>query len=314
MSQRRSNSLTVNEIHVPLIPECSSCVLNSLQTLIPILSDDQEEQTKLINHAYKRLAEAFEKKLDPVILSIELFRELYEMGNNLDPYNEIKQRSIRAAENALPNLEREINKLEGFSKFKAALSAAIAGNLIDFNTAYHKPDLSVLLEVFHDIQQTGFQMDDSKEMWNTLTKKQGQLAYLADNAGETYFDIPLLRIFKNHGWAIVYIVKQRPMINDATREDVEGTEISKLATIMDNGGWAHGVPKSMVSDEFIDLIRNSDLVISKGQANIETFPEIQREIGIETYYVLRAKCPHIASSMRAKIGENVVLRRPEKES
>jgi uncharacterized protein with ATP-grasp and redox domains len=59
------------------------------------------------------------------------------------------------------------------------------------------------------------------------------------------------------------------------------------------------------------LVEKSDLVISKGQANIETFPEIQREKEVETYYITRAKCPHISQAVGAKKGDSVVLRRPK---
>ncbi|MFW9982700.1 MAG: ARMT1-like domain-containing protein, partial [Candidatus Thorarchaeota archaeon] len=98
--------------------------------------------------------------------------------------------------------------------------------------------------------------------------------------------------------------------NDATREDIQGTEIEKLASIADSGAWAHGVPLEYVSKEFLDLFRESDLVISKGQANIETVPAIQEMTGVETYYITKAKCSHISQAIGAKKGSNVVLRRP----
>jgi uncharacterized protein with ATP-grasp and redox domains len=58
------------------------------------------------------------------------------------------------------------------------------------------------------------------------------------------------------------------------------------------------------------LVKHSDLIISKGQANIETVPEIQQMTGIETYYITKAKCSHISQAIGAKRGDNVVLRRP----
>jgi uncharacterized protein with ATP-grasp and redox domains len=100
------------------------------------------------------------------------------------------------------------------------------------------------------------------------------------------------------------------MINDVTMEDVKGTEIEELTTVIDSGGWAHGVPVQFVSEEFLRFFKESDLVISKGQANIETVPEIQQKTGVETYYITKAKCSHISQSVGAKKGDNVVLRRP----
>ncbi|MHA1909052.1 MAG: damage-control phosphatase ARMT1 family protein [Candidatus Thorarchaeota archaeon] len=307
---RRKTPLTSDRIQVPLIPECSACIMNSLKMLVPLLAEKDEHQMELLTFAYQRISEGYEKNLEPLILSVELYQRLYERGKNFDPYKEIKDRSTKAAEKALPQVEKSIETLEGYDKLRAALAAAIAGNLIDFNTAYHTPNLDELVEVYVEILDSGFTLDDSQDLWQTIRSKNGHVVYLADNAGETLFDIPLVRIFKDHGWRVTYVVKGKAMINDATREDIEGTELETLAEIADTGGWAHGVPKKWVSQDFLKLVSECDLVISKGQANVESFPEIQRDLGVETYYVIRAKCPHIAASVGAKIGDNIVLKRP----
>ncbi len=279
-------------------------------TLIPLLTNDDEKKMELFTYAYKRIAEGFEKKLPPVLLSIGLYQELYQMGEKTDPYAEIKERSIEAAERALPDIIRDVNGFQGYEKLRAALSASIAGNVIDFNTAYHKPNLDALNQVFTSIMKEGFALDDSESLWQMINTSQGHVVVLADNAGETHFDVPLLEMLKEKGWRITYVVKMKPMINDATRDDIKNSRIQELADIADNGGWAHGVPRTYVSREFLNLIAGSNLVLSKGQANVETFPEIQRDIGVTTYYIIRAKCPHIAQAVGAEVGDNVVLRKP----
>jgi uncharacterized protein with ATP-grasp and redox domains len=177
--------------------------------------------------------------------------------------------------------------------------------------AEHRPDLGALVEVFDSILAEGFTLDDSEHLWSSLRSRKGKLLYLGDNAGEVILDIPMLRLLKELGWKTIFVVKGRAMINDATREDVQGTEIEDLATVVDSGAWAHGVPMIFVSREFLQLVAESDLVISKGQANIESFPEIQQRTGIETYYITKAKCSHISQAIGAQRGDNVVSRRPK---
>ncbi|MHA2228464.1 MAG: damage-control phosphatase ARMT1 family protein [Candidatus Thorarchaeota archaeon] len=292
------------------MPDCSTCILNSLETLIPMLAESKEKQFKLMKTAYAHLAEGYEKGTEPAPLSIELYRELYTQSGKEDPYKEIKLKSIQFAEKALPLIEDSISKTSDFERLRATLAAAIAGNIIDFNTAGHDPDLENLFEVYKDIRKKGFQIDDSEQLWITLKSKNGTVVFLGDNAGETLFDIPMLRLLNELNWKVYYVVKGKPMVNDATADDVKGTEIETLTTVVDSGAWAHGVPKQWVSQKFLELVSQSDLVISKGQANIETFPEIQRALGVETYYVTRAKCPHISQAIGATKGDSVVLRRP----
>jgi len=296
-------------IEVPLIPDCSACIVNSLKTMIPLLTEDEARRFHLFNLAYRRISEGYAKNLTPIILSVSLYQELYSEGDIDDPYREIKQRSTSAALKALPIVEKKMDKYEGRDYFRACIAASITGNVIDFNTSEHTPDLDKLVDVFDEVIKQGFALDDSDHLWETLRSKKGNVMFLADNAGEVILDIPLLRFIRDSGWDITFVVKGKAMINDVTREDVRGTEIEELSTVIDSGGWAHGVPKQFVSSEFIKLFGESDLVISKGQANIETVPEIQAQTCVETYYITKAKCSHISQAINAKKGDNVVIRR-----
>ena len=300
-----------DQIRVPLIPDCSACIVNSLKTMIPLLSQDREEQNRMFSLAFRRISEGYNKRLPPIILSIQLYQELYKMEGAEDPYSEIKKLGKESALKVLPDVEDRITHLEGMARLRACIAASITGNLIDYNSAEHTPNLGSLLEVFNTILGEGFEPDDSEHLWRSLSSKKGKLLYIADNAGEVILDIPFLRLFKELGWETTFVVKGKAMINDATEEDVRGTEIEELATVTNSGAWAHGVPARYVSKEFLQLFATSDIVISKGQANIETVPEIQRETGVETYYITKAKCSHISQAVGAKRGNNVVLRRPK---
>jgi uncharacterized protein with ATP-grasp and redox domains len=294
-------------IDVPLVPECSSCIIQSLDTLIPALTDDNDERYDLYRLALQKLSTGFTQKTDPLTLSVSLYQELYERVGNADPYEELKRLSNEAAERVIPSVITHVASFTGYDRLRAALAAAIAGNVIDFNTAGHEPDLEGLDGVFRKILDDGFHIDDSRSLWTSLNRRGGNALILGDNAGETLFDIPLIRFLRELGWEVVYVVKGKAMVNDATLDDVMGTEIEDLTTLATTGAWAHGVPLKLVSKEFLQRVSEADLVISKGQANIESFPEIQKELGVETYYVTRAKCPHISRAIGASKGDNVVL-------
>ena len=304
--------MTLSErIEVPLILDCGPCIMDSLKILVPLLTPDENEQAEYFALAFRLLSEGYENQIEPAPLSIGMYRDLYNKAGILDPYAEIKRISTEAALMALPAIDKIVEPLEGYARFRACLASSIAGNVIDFNTGGHMPDLENLVEVFNSILTDGFAIDDSEHLWRSLQARTGKLLFLADNAGEHILDIPLLRLLKDLGWSVTFIVKGQAMINDVTIEEVRGTEIEKLTQIADTGAWAHGVPIQWVSREFLQLVTESDIVISKGQANIETFPEIQQETNIETYYITRAKCPHISQAVGAKKGDSVILRRPK---
>jgi uncharacterized protein with ATP-grasp and redox domains len=298
------------QIRVPLIPDCASCTMSSLKTMVPLLTPDFNKQADYFALAFRSLSEGYARRTPPVLLSITIYQDLYTRAGIEDPYIEIKKASTQAAIGVLPIIEEKVKHLEGYPLLRACVASAITGNVIDFNTEGHEPDLEKLADVFDSVLKADFALDDSEHLWRALNKKKGKLLYLADNAGEVILDIPLLRLVKDLGWKTTFVVKSRPMINDVTADDVKGTEIAKLAEIVNSGAWAHGVPLSLVSKEFLDLVAASDLVISKGQANIETFPEIQRQNDVETYYITRAKCWHISQAIGAQKGDNIIHRRP----
>jgi hypothetical protein len=284
--------------------------VRSLGILVSNLTENSEEQFTLYAHALKRLSEGYEKRIRPHPLSVRIYQELCEMADaREDPYDEIKAASNLAAKRALPAVESIVNQHQGYERLRAAVMASIVGNLIDFNTAAHEPELDRLEEDFVTLLGEGFHPDNSRDLCDRIVSGTGSAVYLADNAGETLLDIPLLRFLVSNDWRVTYVVKGRAMVNDATRKDVVDTEIERLATIDDTGAWAHGVPLDLVSEEFMDTVRSADLVLSKGQANIETFPQIQDQIGVETYYITRAKCSHIAQAVGAQKSANVILRR-----
>ena len=288
--------------------------MGTMKILVPLLTKDSVKQAEYFALVYQMLSDGYSERINPAPLSVRIYRELYSRAGIEDPYREIKKVSKEAALKAFPSIEKKIESESGYHKLRACIAAALAGNVIDFSTTGHDPDLERLIEIFDEIMNKGFAVDASELLWKALNSKPGRALYLADNAGEVIFDVPLLRLFNEMNWSVTYVVKGKPMINDAVREDVIGTEIEELAKIADTGAWALGVPANEVSKDFLDLIETSDLVVSKGQANIETFPELQQKYGIETYYITRAKCPHISKAVGAKKGDSVVLRQPTNDA
>ena len=57
------------------------------------------------------------------------------------------------------------------------------------------------------------------------------------------------------------------------------------------------------SEEFLEKFRKSDMVISKGQGNYESFSACNREV----FFLLMVKCPLVALDIGIEMG-NLVLK------
>jgi len=108
------------------------------------------------------------------------------------------------------------------------------------------------------------------------------------------------------GKNVYYIVKTKPILNDATLEDAKEVGMDKIATIVETGLGLLGIPKEFVSSQLKQLILNVDIVISKGQANFESLDEFE-EIQDNIFYLLKIKCEYLAKKLNFKHGDLVLI-------
>jgi hypothetical protein len=101
---------------------------------------------------------------------------------------------------------------------------------------------------------------------------------------------------------VTYAVKGSPVINDATREDARAAGIDSVAQVVDTGSDAPGTILELCSPDFCEVFDAVDLVVAKGQANIETLHRCERGV----FFLTQVKCPVIARSLDTAVGDWLV--------
>ncbi|MCK4557578.1 MAG: DUF89 family protein [Candidatus Aminicenantes bacterium] len=228
----------------------------------------------------------------------EIGREVYSIISRRtgvkDPYKEVKDRCIREALSLYPELKRSVESSE--DRLMTAIRLAIAGNVIDFGT-----DSSFdLTEELETILSQDFAVDDSQEFREAL-KHARNVLYLADNAGETVFDRLLIEEMDK---PVIYVVREKPIINDATREDALSSGLDKVSEITSSGCDTPGTILKFCSDEFLETYRSANLIISKGQGNYEALSDEKRPI----FFLLKAKCQVVARDLGVKNGSIILAK------
>jgi hypothetical protein len=104
------------------------------------------------------------------------------------------------------------------------------------------------------------------------------------------------------GKPVTYAVRERPIINDATKDDALASGLDEVAEIITSGCDAPGTLLDRCSQPFLDYFQTADVIISKGQGNYETLSNEKRFI----VFLLKAKCPVIAKDLGVKTGDIVV--------
>jgi len=235
----------------------------------------------------------------PPWMGQKIHRLLREATGRLDPYREMKERSNAIALALYPELQSQVRT--SADPFATAVRLAIAGNVIDFGCKSHLDDDDVR-QAIRDAMDDALDQATVDELRWAVEEAQ-DILYLADNAGEIVFD--RLLIEEMPAERITLVVKGGPVINDATRQDVEATGLDSLVAVMDNGSDVPGTILESCSPTFRRRFEQSDLVIAKGQGNYETLNRENRDI----FFLVKAKCPVIARDIGCEIGQAVIVRR-----
>ena len=167
----------------------------------------------------------------------------------------------------------------------AALQFAILGNYIDFSALHGQ----VSFEKLDEMLTNALKMELDGDCYASLCadmEKGSKLLYLTDNAGEIGFDRILAeQIHKRYPHLeITFCVRGGYANNDATREDAEVVGIP--FPVIDNGGPIAGTQLEMLGIDAKQAIEEADVIISKGQANVETM----YGCGYNVYYAFLVKC------------------------
>lgn len=227
-------------------------------------------------------------------IATECHRAIKKFTGNHDPYRKMKTEEIRTAE----RLFTEIRPKYG-DDLDSCVRLATLGNTIDF----FKNPAAVAEQMKRPVD---FGVDHMDEFEDKLTKAQ-KILYLADNAGECFFDLPLLRKMREMT-QVIYVVKGFPVQNDITLEELAEAGLeTAMAPVIGTGSDAVGIDLSSCSPQFKHEFETADLVFAKGMGHYETLSELP--VDGKIVHCLMAKCQPIADSLSVPLDSYIIMLR-----
>ncbi len=279
--------------------DCIPCFFKQALETARLAEANQKMQKRVLDEVAKALPE-FSLTSSPVEMGGIIHRLVKKIIDKDDPFKKIKKRSNQLALSFYPKLTRKIS--EANDKLLAALKLAITGNIIDYgvnNSLNVDRELKRIMEGENNKRRNKGIFNYSE--FKRALKKTRTIIYLADNAGETVFDRILIEEIKkiDKNKKIIYTVKEKPVINDALIEDAYECGIDKIADVVSCGLDTPGTILSLCSREFLNIYREADMVISKGQGNFEAFSDRKKQV----FFLFMAKCPVVARDVGCNVGD-----------
>ncbi|MCB8964722.1 MAG: DUF89 family protein [Bacteroidales bacterium] len=180
--------------------------------------------------------------------------------------------------------------------FDMALRLAIAGNIMDYGANNNFDVMATITRVMY----ARFAIDFSKKLQESISNAKSVL-YLGDNAGEIVFDKLFLETIGHPN--VTYAVRGGFTLNDATTADAYEVGIDRVAQVISNGFNAPSTVLSSCSPEFMEAYNSADLIISKGQGNLEG---LIYENNPRIFFLLMVKCDVMAKMLNVAKGSFVV--------
>ena len=261
---------------------------------------DEATQKKVLNEVSKLIPD-FPLDASPPKMGREIYRIVKGITGKNDPFKKIKQKSNKLVLDIYPKLKEEIRSSD--DKLLAAVELAIAGNVIDYGVK-NSLDIDREIEKILAGDFIGAKKSFDYQEFRNALNNSGSVLYLGDNAREIVFDKLLIEELSNilPDTKITYVVRDKPVINDVLMEDALSCGLDKIVDVISSGCDAPGTILDLCSKEFLELYKNAELIISKGQGNFETLADEERPI----FFLFKVKCPVIANHTGFNLGDIVL--------
>ena len=274
--------------------DCYACLQRLVYQAAGLATEDEQLKLRAINEGLKVLEENFSLSEVSIVVATKLHKVVKEITQNPDPYLVMKDKEIAIA----GELHRQISSDYG-NTFTDCLKLAALGNAIDFFRS--------LDAIREDMKRpVNFVIDDSKQLEGKL-KQASKVLYLGDNAGEVFFDMPLIRWMRQFS-RVIYVVKALPVQDDVTLNDIRKAGLERESCeVITTGTATPGIDFSLASSQFKREFEAADLIFTKGMGYYESLSELPARGRV--FYCLMAKCKPVADALTVPVNSYVAMLR-----
>lgn len=274
-------------------PQCVFCHLRTVESLICKFRPESSVAERFVQDSLRLLVENPETS-NPVVAC-----RLHRLARAALRVNDLYAAEKHAANQLLldryPFWQRLVHENE--SPSRVAVRLAVLGNVVDYGAHTVSDDL---LGQVQSLLDQPLAVDDTPELLEEAAHACSIL-YLADNAGELVFD--RLFIETLGGANVTVVVRGASVINDATIDDAIEVGLDQVCRVIGNGSDAPSTIIEECSEEFQRAYSDADLVIAKGQGNLEGLIH-ERRPGL--FFLLMAKCEPISELTGVNPGDMLV--------
>ena len=288
-------------------PVCIVCLIETARKFVELSESNTERQFKKLLTLIHKVELMFKGDLSNYMeLSKQFYDACREILGDFDYFNDIKYKSNELAFSLAYVAKNYINSGSSIEdRLRRAIKLSLVGNALDFGTGVYNISFKQFKQEFYKLLSTEIALDESDKLIKYVHNAENIL-YVLDNAGEVVFDKLFIDEVIKLKKEVVAAVRGDSVQNDVTLEDVKYIGLEDIARVITTGSNIAGILLRDCSEDFIDELRQADLVILKGQGNYQSIDEIFRIRKKNLAFLLRVKCAPVAKDLGVRFGDFVV--------
>jgi len=276
---------------------CLPCFMSQALAAARVATNNENIHRDIINEVAAMTPE-FSLDVSPPETALRVYNIVRQVTGNSDPFKDIKIIANQRVLDNYTNIKDSLSSSE--DPLLTACKLAISANSIDLGLQTSCDDIDGIID---SAISSPLSVDCYKGFRHAI-ENSSHILYLGDNAGEIVFDRILIEeLRKIKELDITFVVRESPVINDATMQDAIAVGMDTVANVISSGCHTPGTVFSQCSPEMLDLYKMADAVISKGHGNYECLSDEESNI----IFMLKAKCPLVARLLGANVGGAVLM-------
>lgn len=271
-----------------LKPDCIPCILRMSVSAMHTMSIDDAAIDRLLTDilTIPALRGHHWHVTSPEVIE-EVWKKIIVKIGDPDPLQKEKDSNNALLLDLYTDLDKMVNQAQ--DAMLTAVQLAIIGNSIDVMLA---DGTKAVKQMIDRGLETPVDSDAFAAFIEKLEKSRNVL-FFGDNAGEIVLDRLLIETMtRRFGVDTHYVVRGMPTLNDATAREAKAVGLDRITCLVENGidGPLPGTVLKRCSQEVLDLVEQSDLIISKGGGNFDALDEERRHLKKNITFMLLSKC------------------------
>ncbi|MCX7990639.1 MAG: ARMT1-like domain-containing protein [Proteobacteria bacterium] len=284
-----------------LNPLCIPCFYKQADIIANLLKSDEKKKLELFKGLSKIIYETLNPDLTPAKMASSVHYYIKNFYGVEDPFKQLKVDSNKKINQFYNDFKRLV--VESKDEIGTLAKLAIIGNLIDYSL-FENINLNNIKEEIEKFSPAIYQIDDFKKD----LEKSERILYITDNSGEIVFDKVFIEYLVSRRKKVIVVVKEEPILNDATMEDVKMLGIDRLTKVISIGNGEVGTTYPTKNEFLNKAMKTADIIISKGQANFETLYGSKLSI----YYLFVVKCKAVADFLKVPEKSPVLIKEKQR--